>query len=184
MTTPITAVVQGFRKYAVFGGRATRAECWWWLLFTFIGSIVLSVIDSLIGLLGVWEHGPLETLFSLAILLPSIAVVTRRLHDIGKTGWWQVPWFGIPFVAWLATGIMFIVALVITYGVTNASGEWSFDGADIQWESAIEVFAFLPAAIMLIAALAITLAVIVWAIIWMARQGEAGQNRFGPDPRA
>ena len=39
---------------------------------------------------------------------------------------------------------MFIVALVITYGVTNASGEWSFDGADIQWESAIEVFAFLP----------------------------------------
>jgi uncharacterized membrane protein YhaH (DUF805 family) len=146
------------------------------LLFTFIGSIVLNVIDSLIGLLGVWEHGPLETLFSLAILLPSIAVVTRRLHDIGKTGWWQVPWYGILFVAWLATGMF--------YGVTNASGEWSFDDADIQWESAGEVFAFLPAAIMLIAALAITLAAIVWAIIWMARQGEAGQNRFGPDPRA
>ena len=95
-----------------------------------------------------------------------------------------MPWYGILFVVWLATGIMFIVALVITYGVTNASGEWSFDGADIQWESAIEVFAFLPAAIMLIAALAITLAVIVWEIIWMARQGESGQNRFGPDPRA
>ena len=127
---------------------------------------------------------PLETLFWLATLLPSITVVTRHLHDIGKTGWWQVPWYGILFVVWLATGIMFIVALVITYGVTNASGEWSFDGADIQWESAIEVFAFLPAAIMLIAALAITLAVIVWEIIWMARQGESGQNRFGPDQRA
>ena len=183
MTTPITAVVQGFRKYAVFGGRATRAEYWWWLLFTFIGSIVFIVIDSLIGFPRVWEYGLLETLFWLATLLPSITVVTRRLHDIGKTGWWQVPWYGILFVAWLATG-MFIVALVITYGVTNASGEWSFDDADIQWESAIEVFAFLLAAIMLIAALAITLAVIVWAIIWMARQGESGQNRFGPDPRA
>ena len=135
MTTPITAVVQGFRKYAVFGGRATRAEYWWWLLFTFIGSIVFIVIDSLIGFPRVWEYGLLETLFWLATLLPSITVVTRRLHDIGKTGWWQVPWYGILFVAWLATG-MFIVALVITYGVTNASGEWSFDDADIQWESA------------------------------------------------
>ena len=59
MTTPITAVVQGFRKYAVFGGRATRAEYWWWVLFIFIGGIVLSVIDRIIGSLGVWEHGPL-----------------------------------------------------------------------------------------------------------------------------
>ena len=173
----------GVPQVCRIGGRATRAEYWWWLLFTFIGSIVFIVIDSLIGFPRVWEYGLLETLFWLATLLPSITVVTRRLHDIGKTGWWQVPWYGILFVAWLATG-MFIVALVITYGVTNASGEWSFDDADIQWESAIEVFAFLLAAIMLIAALAITLAVIVWAIIWMARQGESGQNRFGPDPRA
>ena len=184
MTTPITAVVQGFRKYAVFGGRATRAEYWWWVLFIFIGVIVLGVIDSLIGLLGVWENGPLETLFSLATLLPGLAVTTRRLHDIGKTGWWQLGWYVIPFIAWLATGIMFIVALVITFGATNASGEWSFDDDDIQWESAGEAFAFLPAAIMLIAALAITLAVIIWAIIWMARRGEAGENRFGPDQRA
>ena len=78
MTTPITAVVQGFRKYAVFGGRATRAEYWWWLLFTFIGSIVFIVIDSLIGFPRVWEYGLLETLFWLATLLPSITVVTRR----------------------------------------------------------------------------------------------------------
>ncbi len=184
MTTPITAVVQGFRQYAVFGGRATRAEFWWWVLFTFIGGIVLSVIDSIIGFLGAWKHGPLETLFSLATLLPSLAVTARRLHDIGKTGWWQLGWYGIPFVAWLAAGIMFIVALVITYGATNASGGWSFDDDDIQWESFGEVFVFLPAAITLLAALAITVAVIVWAIIWMARRGEAGENRFGPDPRA
>ena len=187
MTTPITAVIQGFRKYVVFGGRATRAEFWWWVLFIFIGGIVLSVIDRIIGLLGVWEHGPLETLFSLATLLPGLAVTARRLHDIGKTGWWQLAWYVIPFIAWLATGIMFIVALVITFGATDASGGWSFDwesGDNIQWESAGEALAFLPAAIMLIAALVITLAVIVWAIIWMARRGEAGENRFGPDQRA
>ena len=150
-------------------------------------------MTALIGFSGAWEHGPFETLFSLATLLPTLAVTARRLHDIGKSGWWQLGWYAILFIAWLAAGIMFIVAVVITYGATGgtngvaySSGEgWSVRGADIQWESVVgEAFAFLPAAIMLIAALAITVAVIVWSIIWMARRGEAGENRFGPDPRA
>ena len=49
MVNPVQAVVQGFRKYVDFAGRATRAEYWWWVLFLVIGSIVLSVIDTLIG---------------------------------------------------------------------------------------------------------------------------------------
>ena len=63
--------MQGFRKYADFSGRATRAEFWWWALFIVLGSIVLSVIDSLIG----WGSA-LDTLFSLAILLPALGDVT------------------------------------------------------------------------------------------------------------
>ena len=57
-------------------------------------------------------------------------------------------------------------------------------GPDIDWVNSGEALAsFPPAAIVLIAATVITLAVIAWAIVWLARRGETGQNRFGPDPR-
>lgn len=183
MTTPIAAVIQGFRKYAVFDGRATRAEFWWWVLLIGIADLILGVVDNIIDASG--GYGPFGTLFWLATLLPGLAVTVRRLHDIGKSGWWQLGWYVIPFVAWLAAGVMFLVAVVIKYSTAKASGGWSFDADDVPWESSTEAFAaFPPSAIMFIAALVITLAVIVWAIIWLARQGEAGQNRFGPDPRA
>ena len=81
MVTPVEAVKDGFRKYAVFGGRANRAGYWWWWLLTLIGSLVLSVVDNNYG------PGLLEPLFTLAVLLPTSAVTTCRLHDIGKTGW-------------------------------------------------------------------------------------------------
>ena len=71
MTNPIAAVIQGFRKYAVFGGRATRAEYWWWALFIAIASAILSVVDNIIDALG--GYGPFGTLFSLATLLPVTA---------------------------------------------------------------------------------------------------------------
>ena len=61
MVPPVEAVVQGFRKYADFSGRATRAEFWWWGLFYVIGSIVFIAIDRLIG-----SGSALETLFYLA----------------------------------------------------------------------------------------------------------------------
>ena len=181
MTFP-DAVKTCIRKYGDFSDRATRAEFWWWTLFTVVGGIVFGVIDSIIGIF--WDYGPLETLFHLAVLLPGIAVTARRLHDIGRTGWWQLAWLVIPFTAWVASGIMFIVGLFIAFGKANPSGGWSFDDDDIVWENAGQALAFLPAAIMLLAAVAITLAVIVWAIVWMVRQGEPGPNRHGPDPRA
>ena len=58
MVTPVEAVKRGFRKYANFGGGATRAEYWRWLLFTILGGIVLSIIDSIMGALEGWDHGP------------------------------------------------------------------------------------------------------------------------------
>ena len=128
MVPPVEAVVQGFRKYADFGGRATRDEFWWWVVFIVIVSAVFSVIDSLIGL-----GSALETLFTLAILLPTLAVTARRLHDIGKTGWWQLGWYAITFTAWLAAGVMFLIAVAIEYGTRDASGGWSLDGDDIDW---------------------------------------------------
>jgi len=73
------------QKYCCFEGRAGRAEFWQWFLAVFIISFVLGIVESLIGIDGV-----LSGLFWLAVLLPDLGVTARRLHDTGKSGWWQL----------------------------------------------------------------------------------------------
>lgn len=69
------------KKYAVFSGRARRSEYWYFALFTTIISIIFLVLDSVLGLKF------LNTIYSLAVLIPSIAVGVRRMHDVDKSGW-------------------------------------------------------------------------------------------------
>ena len=72
------------KKYAVFQGRARRAEFWYFVLFNFIISFVLAFIEGLLA----ENSGVLTGLYSLAILIPNLAVSARRLHDTGRSGWW------------------------------------------------------------------------------------------------
>ena len=78
-----------FNKYVVFDGCASRPEFWWWVLFTFIGAVVLRSIN----------YG-LSAAFSLATFLPSIAVTARRLHDTDRSGWLQLLGL-IPVIGWI-----------------------------------------------------------------------------------
>jgi len=78
--------IEVLKKYAVFNGRAQRAEYWYFFLFNFIISIVLGVIDAVIS--PGTKIGILGGLYSLAVLIPSIAVAIRRLHDTNRSGWW------------------------------------------------------------------------------------------------
>ena len=84
------------KQYADFSGRARRTEFWMFVLFNFIASVVLSIIDSLFGFggydptTGIYYSGILSTIYALAVLIPSLAVGARRLHDTGRTGWWQL----------------------------------------------------------------------------------------------
>jgi uncharacterized membrane protein YhaH (DUF805 family) len=73
-----------FRKYADFSGRATRKQYWMFVLIYSIIYIVLALIDGALNTL--W----LTSIFSLIIFIPSISIGARRLHDIGRTGWWQL----------------------------------------------------------------------------------------------
>lgn len=84
-----TSVQTCFKKYAEFNGRATRSEYWWFALAVFLVSLVLALISS-----------TLTNLFSLATLLPSLAVGARRLHDTDRSGWWQLLWI-IPIIGWI-----------------------------------------------------------------------------------
>lgn len=71
------------QNYVGFQGRATRTEYWMFVLFSFIASIILEILQRVLHL-GQF----LTSLYSLAVLLPSLAVSMRRLHDTGRTGWW------------------------------------------------------------------------------------------------
>jgi uncharacterized membrane protein YhaH (DUF805 family) len=84
-----SAVRTVFSKYATFSGRASRSEFWWWVLFGVIVALVAAAIDYALGF-GASRHGggPVSAIWSLAILLPGLAVTVRRLHDIGRSGWW------------------------------------------------------------------------------------------------
>jgi len=78
------------RRYAQFSGRSRRKEYWMFFLFVFIVRFVLIALDSVLGLGGIGRsgNGLLSAIFSLAVLVPSIAVGVRRLHDTDRSGWW------------------------------------------------------------------------------------------------
>jgi len=71
------------KKYAVFNGRARRKEYWMFFLFNIIIAIVLGVVEGILG-----SHGIIGMLYSLALIIPGIAVSVRRLHDTERSGWW------------------------------------------------------------------------------------------------
>ena len=77
------------KNYANFSGRARRKEYWFFVLFNVIFAFVAMLLDNLLGLaIEDVGYGPFYILYSLAMLIPGIAVSVRRLHDIGKSGWY------------------------------------------------------------------------------------------------
>ncbi len=111
------AIKNGFQNYANFRGVASRSEFWYWTLFTVLVSLGTSIVDSAIGLaLDMQAFTLVNTLGSLALLLPGLAVAVRRFHDAGFSAWW----YSIPQVATLVVLIWFMVAL-ITFIFENMS---------------------------------------------------------------
>ena len=112
------------KNYANFEGRARRKEYWMYTLFNIIALVVLMLLDRMLGLASpTYGIGPLYGLYALAVLLPGVAVLVRRLHDTDKSGWW-----------WLIAFIPLIGGVVL--------------------------------------------------LVFSVMAGDAGSNRFGPDPKA
>lgn len=76
------------KQYADFNGRARRKEYWMFVLFNVIFTIAAAILDNVLGIAieGI-GYGPIYFIYALGILIPSLAVAVRRLHDIGKSGW-------------------------------------------------------------------------------------------------
>ncbi|WP_417659408.1 DUF805 domain-containing protein [Pseudidiomarina sp.] len=97
------------KKYAVFTGRARRSEYWFFVLFNVIISLVLGFIDGFLAL-GDPEAGIglLSVIYGLAVLIPSIAVGVRRLHDTDRSGWWLLISL-IPLIGGIVLLVFFVL---------------------------------------------------------------------------
>jgi len=87
--TFVESIKTCFSKYADFNGRASRPEFWWWVLFVVLVSAATGAVSQM-----------LSGLFSLAVLVPGLAVGARRLHDTDRSGWLQLVAL-IPLIGWL-----------------------------------------------------------------------------------
>lgn len=89
------------KKYAVFSGRARRTEFWMFVLINFIVAFALGVVDVMVG------TAVLGGIYALATIIPALAVGARRLHDIGRTGWWQLIGL-VPLIGLIVLIIFFV----------------------------------------------------------------------------
>ncbi|HET7899776.1 MAG TPA: DUF805 domain-containing protein [Candidatus Nanopelagicales bacterium] len=141
------AIRLGFRKYATFAGRATRAEYWWWALFNGLILLPFYIIVAAVSAsitpssragttTGTTSAGSAALLLvvalvflvvAVALLIPTISVAVRRLHDTGRSGWW----YWISLVPWVG-GIILLVFLVLDSNQgPNAYGPPSRGAADL-----------------------------------------------------
>ena len=121
---PMEPMLLPLRRYADFRGRSARGEFWLFTLFVVVASAILALLDSSLHLGGgiapvwdvtdwtayggyYWSGGLLTNLFSLTMLIPSLAVAARRLHDGNRSGWWLLLAF-VPVFGWLALLIFYL----------------------------------------------------------------------------
>lgn len=96
------AIQTVFSKYATFEGRARRSEYWYFMLFVFCVNFIIRILAMIAGDNNMLATivGAVSAIFALAILVPQIAVGVRRLHDIGRSGWFYLIGL-IPFIGWI-----------------------------------------------------------------------------------
>jgi len=161
MMTFTQAVSSALSSYATFHGRARRSEYWWFYLFTILVAIPAGVIDAILDMAFNNEIGIVGTITSLALLLPSLAVTARRLHDTGRTGWWML----LPVAPLLAAFVVGIATVVSA--VLSAGG----DGAPTSGLIVLLVFFGL-----------LTLAAVIIVTVFLCLRSDPGPNKYGPPP--
>lgn len=144
--------INAFKKYAVFAGRATRTEYWMFILFNFLAQLVLSII-SLIPFLVI-----LKIIYSLAVIIPTLAITCRRLHDINRSGWWQ-----------LLPGVSLALFAIIAISTGISTAYYSHPG--IGMLMAFGIFALLA------------LVSCILLFVFMCLDSTPGVNRFGLNPK-
>lgn len=152
--TPIDWAKRPIEKYADFSGRAGRPEYWWFVLALVVAYLVVSIVESMVGIdKSVGPYGPISLLLMVGTLLPSLAAGARRLHDTNRTGWWLL-------IAMVPYAILALVGIMAMAGA-GALGLVAMVGM-------LGIVALIGAVVLL---------------IFMVLPGTPGVNLYGPDPR-
>ena len=156
------AVGSVLSNYVTFSGRARRAEYWWFYLFTILVGLATSIIDAALDTAFNNEIGIVGTVTSLGLLLPTMAVTARRLHDTGRTGWWML----LPVVPLFATITVAAATAFATLFSTDAAGGLA-----------------VGMSVLLLACVLATIAAGVTLLVFLCLDSNPGPNRFGPSPK-
>lgn len=160
--------ILALKKYATFTGRSRRKEFWMFVLFYIIFKVVAQVLDGLLGLSwGSMGGGVLNSIYSLAMIVPSLAVSVRRFHDTGRSGWWCV-WFLLAFIVTFIAYLIYLIPLAISMGLSaedmDASVIMQFIGPTMVWLLVFFVIGIIE-------------------IVMLARDSQPGTNKWGPNPK-
>ena len=168
------AVRTCFSKYVTFSGRASRSEYWYFVLFVILGSIACSILDTIFFGSAMVEtgpgefsastssNGPINAIFSLATLLPSLSAGWRRMHDTGRSGFFLL----YPLIVMI--GIFTFVGFLSGFPTLMAG---DFSGIIGGTSS---VILFIAVIVLIISPL-----LVLW---WLTRPSQPGTNTFGPNP--
>ena len=148
--TPIAWALLPLKRYAQLSGRSSRAEYWWFTLAFVVAGLVVDAVDLATGS----EIGILGLIFTLGVIVPTISVTVRRLHDIGLSGWW----------------LLAVIAPAAVFGFQTAYAalESTFNELEPTGSSLVSISAFVIACLVL--------------MICMALPSNKGNNRHGSDP--
>lgn len=156
----ITAVKMFFMNYANFKGRSTRAEYWWAMLGMFLISLILG-----------WISDTLSGIFSLAIIFPSLAILTPRFHDIGKSGWWVVGLYAANIIG----------AVLMFGGVFGAIASGALSVTQMESDPTALYSAMAGSAATMSIGGILVLAASITSLVFCVTKS-APDNQYGPDP--
>tara|TARA_B100001123_G_C15073305_1_gene932491 strand:- start:60 stop:797 length:738 start_codon:yes stop_codon:yes gene_type:complete len=211
----LEAIKLGFKNYVNFRGRAGRKEFWYWFLFIGIVIFALRIARSVLMDLG-WVSSPLiifdwflityDLIFWYMTVIPTVAIITRRLHDIGKSGWYQAAWYlliiagrAVLGVSLALGGIINQMYEVLVFGifggllwiitpldpimvVFNFLGYTVYRGGMFEGACHLEYTCRELTFIYLLLGL-VPVLVSIWLILWTLRKSDVGANKYGLDPR-
>lgn len=171
-STPL--MFQPLVKYAQFNGRARRSEYWLFFLFQILVSLALMVIGALANLKAPMEG--VSNIFSLAMLIPNIAVGVRRFHDINRTGWWTI----FPLVVFIVALVAYLAFNGTAFVAAMRDLDWQAVQAEDE-QAIMDMFTSLSPMLLWVF-LPWWLASVV-TFVFQVMDGTKGPNRFGPDPK-
>ncbi len=169
------AVKTCLKKSFVFKGRARRSEFWWWTLFSTVFSFIVSLLAEEIS----EDNVLLMVLYTLGLLalcvylgIANFAVATRRLHDIGRSGWW----YGATLIFGVVWGVWMVVKMFGIIGGMNP--------AHVDVESDAFAFTLLKEmwAVVLIPYV-IYIAYSILLLVWYCKDSQPGANKYGENPK-